>query len=483
MDQELLDICQNIFKNIISQLTLHLRFMDLALDQFTLVSQQKSIEISCDGTYLYYHPLFVIKTYQHRPNGLTRGYLHLVFHSVFRHPFLASHVQATIWDLACDIAVENMISELKLDFLEKDENQEKKQELAKLKKEVDLLSAQKIYAYLRDQVDPDKIKWLKTLFYFDDHSCWYDFNHTVNRKSKLYGEESKDDPGSSSDNEFENASHDNPHDSPNKEKSDRQLTAHELQQLKNQAEKWRKIQERIKTDLETFHRDDQPAANQLIQALKPLRKEKYDYADFLKKFMVQGEKVKLNDNDFDYIFYTYGLKLYHNMPLIEALEQSELSNLRDFVIAIDTSGSVSGPIVQRFLQKTYNIFKQREHFFDRFNVHVIQCDAKIQEDMVITTFDQFEDYIAHMEIKGLGGTDFRPVFTHVNKLIENKELTHLQGLIYFTDGDGIYPKQQPNYRTAFVFVDAKAYDQAKVPAWAIKYLLEDTQTEDLMHEY
>lgn len=483
MDQELLDICQNIFKNIISQLTLHLRFMDLALDQFTLVSQQKSIEISCDGTYLYYHPLFVIKTYQHRPNGLTRGYLHLVFHSVFRHPFLASHVQATIWDLACDIAVENMISELKLDFLEKDENQEKKQELAKLKKEVDLLSAQKIYAYLRDQVDPDKIKWLKTLFYFDDHSCWYDFNHTVNRKSKLYGEESKDDPGSSSDNEFENASHDNPHDSPNKEKSDRQLTAHELQQLKSQAEKWRKIQERIKTDLETFHRDDQPAANQLIQALKPLRKEKYDYADFLKKFMVQGEKVKLNDNDFDYIFYTYGLKLYHNMPLIEALEQSELSNLRDFVIAIDTSGSVSGPIVQRFLQKTYNIFKQREHFFDRFNVHIIQCDAKIQEDMVITTFDQFEDYIAHMEIKGLGGTDFRPVFTHVNKLIENKELTHLQGLVYFTDGDGIYPKQQPNYRTAFVFVDAKAYDQAKVPAWAIKYLLEDTQTEDLMHEY
>lgn len=478
MDQELLDICQQIFKNIISQLTLHLRFMDLALDQFTLVPQQKSIEISCDGTYLYYHPLFVIKTYQHRPDGLTRGYLHIVLHAVFRHPFLSAHMQASLWDLACDIAVENMISELKLAFLEKDENQEKQRELAAMKEKVDLLSAQKIHAYLRDQVDPDKVKWLKTLFYFDDHACWYDFNQTVNRKSKLYGEESKDDPGSSSDNEFENASHDNPHDSPNKEKSKRQLTASELQQLKNSQEKWRRIQERIKTDLETFSRDDQPAASQLIQALKPLKREKYDYATFLRKFMVQGEKVKLNDNDFDYIFYTYGLKLYHNMPLIEALEQSELANLRDFVIAIDTSGSVSGPIVQSFLEKTYNIFKQRDHFFERFNVHIIQCDAKIQEDMKITTFDQFDKYIQQMEIKGLGGTDFRPVFSHVDELLEKKELTRLQGLIYFTDGDGIYPQYQPRYRTAFVFIDSKAYDQAKVPAWAIKYLIEDDEMED-----
>ena len=111
MDQELLDICQQIFKNIISQLTLHLRFMDLALDQFTLVPQQKSIEISCDGTYLYYHPLFVIKTYQHRPDGLTRGYLHIVLHAVFRHPFLSADMQASLWDLASHIAVENMISE------------------------------------------------------------------------------------------------------------------------------------------------------------------------------------------------------------------------------------------------------------------------------------------------------------------------------------------------------------------------------------
>ena len=30
--------------------------------------------------------------------------------------------------------------------------------------------------------------------------------------------------------------------------------------------------------------------------------------------------MKINDDEFDYIFYTYGLKLYEKMPLIEPLE-------------------------------------------------------------------------------------------------------------------------------------------------------------------
>lgn len=32
MDEELIAICQEIFKNLISQITMHLRFMDIALD-------------------------------------------------------------------------------------------------------------------------------------------------------------------------------------------------------------------------------------------------------------------------------------------------------------------------------------------------------------------------------------------------------------------------------------------------------------------
>lgn len=75
--------------------------------------------------------------------------------------------------------------------------------------------------------------------------------------------------------------------------------------------------------------------------------------------------MKVNPDEFDYIFYTYGLKLYENMPLIEPLEYREVKRIREFVIAIDTSGSVAGEQVQRFVQKTYNILKSTESFFRR----------------------------------------------------------------------------------------------------------------------
>ena len=48
---------------------------------------------------------------------------------------------------------------------------------------------------------------------------------------------------------------------------------------------------------------------------------------------------------------------------------------------------------------------------------------------------------------------------------EKKELKNLRALIYFTDGDGIYPRQKPDYETAFVFLQRT--DKMKlVPAWA-----------------
>ena len=48
-----------------------------------------------------------------------------------------------------------------------------------------------------------------------------------------------------------------------------------------------------------------------------------------------------------------------------------------------------------------------------------------------------------LELAGQGGTDFRPVFAYIQKLQENKELTGLKGLLYFTDGQGIFPIKCP----------------------------------------
>ena len=75
-----------------------------------------------------------------------------------------------------------------------------------------------------------------------------------------------------------------------------------------------------------------------------------------------------------------------------------------------------------------------------------------------------------LTLKGGGGTDFRPAFAYVNELIEKRELSRLKGLIYFTDGQGIYPAVKPPYQTAFVFVK-EDYEDVKVPVWAMKLIL------------
>ena len=209
----------------------------------------------------------------------------------------------------------------------------------------------------------------------------------------------------------------------------------------------------------------------MMQNLESVNREKYDYTAFLKKFAVMGEAMKINDDEFDYIFYTYGLQLYDKMPLIEPLEYKDVKRIKEFVIAIDTSGSTSGELVQKFVQKTYNILKSTESFFSKINLHIIQCDAEIHEDVKITNQDEFDEYLKNMKIKGLGGTDFRPVFEYVEKLRADKEFVNLKGLIYFTDGYGTFPNKKPDYDTAFVYIDDE-YNNPDVPPWAIKLVLQ-----------
>ena len=226
---------------------------------------------------------------------------------------------------------------------------------------------------------------------------------------------------------------------------------------------WKKIAARMQVDLETFGKQQGNAPGALLQNLSELNRERYDYTAFLKKFAVLGEAMRINDDEYDYIFYTYGLKRYGNMPLIEPLEYKEVKRIREFVIAIDTSGSTSGELVQKFVQKTYNILKSTESFFTKINLHIIQCDAQIQEDAKITSQEEFDAYLRDMKIRGLGGTDFRPVFQYVEQLRRAKEFRSLRGLIYFTDGYGTFPEKKPDYDVAFVFL-REDYENPDVPA-------------------
>ena len=230
----------------------------------------------------------------------------------------------------------------------------------------------------------------------------------------------------------------------------------------------------MQTQMETGSKEESEDNQSLLDQVQVENRERYDYSQFLRKFAVMREEMQVDPDSFDYAFYTYGLSLYGNMPLIEPLESKEVYRILDFVIVIDTSMSCSGDLVRRFLEETYDVLSETESYFRKVHIHLIQCDDKVQSDVVITEPEELKDYMEHFEIKGLGGTDFRPAFEYVNGLRASREIGNLRGLIYFTDGKGIYPVQAPPYDTAFVFIENMFSDES-VPAWAMKVVLEEEQ--------
>ena len=188
-------------------------------------------------------------------------------------------------------------------------------------------------------------------------------------------------------------------------------------------------------------------------------KGKYDFHHFLRRFAVHREEIHTDAQSFDYIPYIFGLDHYGNIPLIEYLEYQEVTRLEELVIAIDTSGSCSADTVRRFMEETYGILSDQENFFRKMNLYIIQCDCFIQDVAHITCEKDWQDYLQNLRIHGRSGTDFRPVFEYVEKLREERKLKNLKGLLYFTDGDGIYLEKATDYETAFVFYKEKSMHQ------------------------
>lgn len=210
----------------------------------------------------------------------------------------------------------------------------------------------------------------------------------------------------------------------------------------------------------------------MVSQLEDAAHERVDYSEFLRQFAIPGEVLKASEEEFDYIFYTYGLNLYGNLPLIEPLEYREEKRIREFVIVIDTSGSVQGELVRRFITVTFDVLKSTEAFFEKVHIRIIQCDAQVQSDDVVMSLDELKEWGRTFRIYGFGGTDFRPAFEYVDNLVDDGKFENLGGLIYFTDGYGQYPEWIPDYKVAFVFCN-QSYCSKAVPTWAAQIVLDE----------
>lgn len=112
------------------------------------------------------------------------------------------------------------------------------------------------------------------------------------------------------------------------------------------------------------------------------------------------------------------------------------SDLLRIMVAIDTSGSVDETLLGTFLGEVSSVMQQ----YPNYEIDLITADAKIQSHKVFLPGEALE-----YEVSGGGGTDFRPVFEYIDKNINYPTL-----LIYFTDGEGTFPREEAAYDVLWV---------------------------------
>ena len=118
------------------------------------------------------------------------------------------------------------------------------------------------------------------------------------------------------------------------------------------------------------------------------------------------------------------------------------SDLLRIIIAVDTSGSVNEEMLGHFLSEVSGIMQQ----YPNYEIDILTADAKVQSHKTYLPGEPLA-----CEMHGGGGTDFRPVFSYIEREIDYPTL-----LLYFTDGMGTFPKDPPAYDVVWVMPEAKA---------------------------
>jgi len=370
-----------------------------------------SRSIGTDGNSILFSPHHVTEQFGRSPAAVRRGYLHMLLHCLFLHPFRPERQSDPWWSLACDLAVEQLIAQENRPRLALDDNSVRQSCLAILGAQA--RPAEQIAAMLRDGAFSFSKDTMEQAFSFDDHALW--------QEAGCHGKD-----------------------------------------------RWEKILAYTNENRENHRRGTKAGSKE--DTITDLSHGPYDYRKFLHRFAVPREELELDHDSFDYIYYHLGLERYGNLPLMEPLEYKEGSKLEELVIAIDTSGSCSGETVQQFLADTYRILSARENFFSCMTVYLIQCDCLVQSVAVIHSAEEWKNYSRTITIQGRGGTDFTPVFRYVDDLRRQGKLQKLKALLYFTDGDGFYPREKTDYETAFVFLEKNEHMEA-APRWATRLLV------------
>lgn len=185
------------------------------------------------------------------------------------------------------------------------------------------------------------------------------------------------------------------------------------------------------------------------------------YMDIFRAFLM--EACQENQDSIDKILYTFGFDTYGDAALIEPEEYSEDQKLNTMILALDTSGSCSGEIMNDFLREVKNILRDVKGKVRFENILLLQCDVRICEEEWFHRPEELPQMDTY-RLKGFGGTDFRPVFKRAEELQKSRTDLKVDCLLYLTDAFGFFPKEDPGY-PVFLIVP-KDYDSDGIPGWA-----------------
>lgn len=433
--QPLIQLGNEILSTARGELYLSMRFLDVALAGLTYEMSPLITSTATDGEKLYFQPRFLMSAYEENPVLVNRAYLHNLLHCIFSHLYLPGKEKTDLWDLCCDICVEAMIDSLPYPCIRKIQSPIREKTYRYLEDKVTLYTPGRLYHILDNSVYyTENGLLMERDFCLDTHEYWPKKNDPESRERQQKSEK-----------------------------------------------KWQEISDKTRTNMETFERRAGTNAGSLLQTLQISKPDEYRYDYFLRRFAAWHEEMKINDEEFDLSYYTLGIDLYRNIPLLEPLEYKEEKKIQELVIAVDTSGSCLGKPIRRFLSETYSILKNSKQFFRHIRIHLLQFDTVIQESTCITDMAKLSSMAEHFTVKGFGGTDYRCVFRYISKQQKEGKLSKLQGLMILTDGYGTYPSQPPGYPTAFLLADFLKEDSPSarepsydhVPSWAIRLRMDE----------
>jgi len=167
------------------------------------------------------------------------------------------------------------------------------------------------------------------------------------------------------------------------------------------------------------------------------------------------KKIKANDIDWKFELYNainrhmrnnYAFMPPNKKHIYRGVALPSLtSDTLSLIVAIDTSGSIREDILGAFIGE----FKSIMQNFPAVSIELLIADAKVHSHHTFMGGEEMD-----FPLKGGGGTDYRPTFEYIDANIPMSSM-----LLYFTDGEGIFPRIPPAYEVIW----ALSQNKNKIP--------------------